>query len=231
MALDFANAISVGELSDLVEVQRGLADEPPEIPSSEQPRGLALKALTVSSNWEGLWGLLHRRQEQEIYFLSVAFDLSGSDPLVLPPKDVPEGTVYRVRRGEKISFTLGDGAPLFPPQILKGGLIIYVTIAEADKGLAHVGEVMKKVHEDLSKDGSLTDVIKDIIKNPGMALGGQVLSAVTAALQPIATILQNNKDEYVALFTGIFAAKGPWTDQLSATHNQTTIELGELPTV
>jgi len=113
--------------------------------------------------------------------------------------------------------------------VISGGLIIYITVAEADKGVVHVGEVMTKVHEDLEKDGSLVDVIKGLIKDPGQAISGQILSAATAALQPIATILSNNADEYVALFTGIFPAKGPWKDRLTATHDQTTVELGELP--
>lgn len=49
-----------------------------------------------------------------------------------------------------------------------------------------------------------------------------------AALQPIATILKSNRDEFIGLFTGIYPAKGPWDGKLSATNNGTTIELGEV---
>lgn len=97
-----------------------------------------------------------------------------------------------------------------------------------DKGVRHVGEVMAKVHEDLSREKSLTQLIKGFIGNPGKTVADEVLSAATAALQPIATILKNNGDDYEALFTGVFSAKGPWDDRLTATQNGATIELGEL---
>jgi hypothetical protein len=76
--------------------------------------------------------------------MSVAFDLSEHAPVVLPPKDVPERALYRVRHGEAVEFTLGDGAPIFLPRALRGGLVVYITVCEADRGARHVGEVMAK---------------------------------------------------------------------------------------
>ena len=187
---------------------------------------MALVSLRVTGAWDGLWNLLGRRQQ--IYFLSVAFDLSEHEPVVLPPTEVPEGALYRVRRGEAIEFTLGDGAPIFLPREVRGGLIVYITICEADRGARHVGEVMAKVHENLTADRSLTSVIDGFLANPSATVANEVLSAATAALQPIATILQSNGDDYEALFTGVYSAKGPWEDRLKATQNGTTIELREL---
>jgi hypothetical protein len=224
--LTFDDAIQVGRPSDLIELQRGAPEAAPTIPVSTAPRGLALTSLRVTRNWDGLWGLLGRRQD--IYFLSVAFDISEHPPVVLPPAEVPADAVHRVHRGEAIQFTLGDGAPMFLPRVINGGLIIYITVCEADKGTRHVGEVLARVHEDLAKDRSLVEVLTGFIKNPGSAVADEVLKAATAALQPIATVLKSSSDEYVGLFSGIYPARGPWRGRLTGTSNGTVIELREL---
>ena len=226
MDLDFGSAINVGVASDVIEVQRRTAKETASIPSSGTARGLCLKALQVTSSWDRLWNLLGKRRQ--IYFLSVAFDMSERGPVILPPKQVPESAVLTVQPGQVVSFTLGDGAPIFPARLIYGGLIIYITVCEADRGIRHVGEVMAQVHQDLEKDGSLVKVVKDFVKSPAKAAVNDMLGAATAALQPIATILKNNQDEYLGLFSGIYPAKGPWNDKLKAANNGTTIELGEL---
>jgi hypothetical protein len=229
MRSDFADAITVGRTTDLVEYMRDgqAAAAVPEIPSSDTTRGLALESLLVKDGWEGLRAFL--KQKKEIYFLSVAFDLSEAKPVVLPPKEVPAEAVYKVAPGETITFTLGHGAPIFPPREITGGLIVYLIVCEAKGGIRHVGEVLGKVHEDLAKDDSLLKVIKGFVTNPAQSLVTQGLSAFTAALQPIATILKSNGDNYVALFSGIYPAKGPWAKDLSATRNGATLTLRELP--
>jgi hypothetical protein len=225
--LDFTDGITVGGASDLFQRQRGHGEDLVDVPTSDpHARGLSLRSLTVTGGWDKLWNLLRRKQQ--IYFLSIAFDLSGSEPTVLPPKEVPEGAVYPVRHGEAIEFTLGEGAPVFLPRLITGGLVVYITVCEADKGVRHVGETMAKVHEDLTNDDSLIQVIKGFIANPGKTVADEVLGAATAALQPIATILKSNGDDYVALFAGVFSAKGPWEERLRSTQNGATIELAEL---
>lgn len=226
MTLSFDDAIQVGRPTELVASRRGVTDQAPTVPSSKIPRGLAVRSLHVTRNWDGLWRLLGRRHH--IYFLSVTFDLSGNAPVVLPPQDVPADAVHQVRSGEAIQFTLGDGAPVFLPRVISGGLATYITVCEADKGIRHVGEVLAQVHESLDKDGSVTRIIVDFIQNPGKAVADQVLRAATAALQPIAMILKNNRDDYIGLFQGYFSARGPWEGKLTGTRNGTTIELGEL---
>jgi hypothetical protein len=226
MELDFAGSIRVGDPADLYERQRRDGEGAAEIPTSGVSRGLALRALRVTSSWDRLWNFLRRKHQ--VYFLSIAFDLSGEEPTVLPPKDLPEGAVYQVPPGEEIRFDLGDGTPIFLPRVITGGLIVYLTVCEADKGVRHVGEVMQKVREDLSQDKSLTKTIQGFITNPGKTLAEEILGAATAALQPIATILKSNGDDYTALFSGVFSAKGPWSDRLYATQNGATIQLAEL---
>jgi hypothetical protein len=226
MTGELVGGISVGRTADLVERQRRAGKTVAAVASSGTPRGLAMRSLIVSSSWDRLWNLLGRGQS--IYFLSIAFDLSEHKPIVLPPKEVPEAAVFRVKHGEKIAFSLGDGAPVFPARVIAGGLIVYITICTADHGTRHVGKVMSEVHEQLSKDDSLAKSITRFVSDPAQSVVDEVLGAATAALQPIATILKNNEDDYEALFTGIYPAKGPWTNRLSATQNGATIDMVEL---
>jgi hypothetical protein len=226
MTGEFLGGISIGQPKDLVASQRRAGKGSTSVTSSGVARGLALRSLVVSSSWDRLWNLLGRGQS--VYFLSIAFDLSDKKVVVLPPKEVPEGAVFKVKHGEKITFSLGEGAPVFPARAITGGLIVYITICTADRGARHVGKVMAEVHEQLSKDDSLTKSIVKFVASPAQSVVEEVLAAATAALQPVATILKNNEDDYEALFTGIYPAKGPWTDRLTATQNGATIELAEL---
>lgn len=224
MDLDFSNAIQSGGAEDLVDTTKDSAEV--DIPFSEDPRGLAMQSLRVDTSWQRLRQLFG--QTDDIYFLSVAFDLSDKPPVVLPPKEVSTDALYKVAPGETIEFSLGNGAPLFTPRPIKGGLVVYITVCEADRGPQRVGEVMAQVHEDLSKDNSLVDAIQRFVTNPGKSFVDEGLSAFTAALQPIATVLKSNKDDYVALFSGVYPAAGPW-DGLTATRNGATLVLRELP--
>lgn len=224
--MNFDKAISIGSAADLIQRTRGRSAKVPRIPRSGVPRGLAIKSLHVTSKWDKLWSFLGRRKQ--IYFLSVAFDLSGEEPIVFPPKTVSSAAVFNVTPGESISFTLGDGVPLFPLREICGGLVAYISVIEADKGIRHIGEVMTQVHADLKKKGSITDILQQLITNPTATVADEVLAAATAALQPIGTILRNNEDDYIALFNGIYSAKGPWAGKLEQTQNGTTIVLGEL---
>lgn len=222
--LDFAKAIQVGSAADLLDTTR--EGGPPEIPSSEVPRGLAVSALQVHTGWEGLRRFL--QQHDQVYFLSVAFDLSENKPVVLPPKEVSAESVYSVPPGDNIEFTLGDGAPVFPARVIHGGLLVYVTVCEADSDVRQVGEVLAKIHDDLSKDDSILALVKKLIRNPAQTVADELLGVATAALKPIGTILAANKDDHVALFSGIYPAQGSWDGRLSETRNGATIRLREL---
>ncbi|MCA9923782.1 MAG: hypothetical protein KC421_15500 [Anaerolineales bacterium] len=230
MSLNFDQAIRVRTASNLVtsSTMKGFAGDKTvvRIPSSGKKRGLAIKSLQVTSAWDTLWKLIGKRHQ--IYFLTIAFDLSEEDFTILPPTEVPASAVYNVKAGEALSFTLGDGVPLFYPRIIEGGLIVYIIVVEADESTRHIGKVMKEVHEDLKKKDSLVDKVKQLITNPSATIVDEVLAVATGAMQPIATILESNNDDHLALFTGIYSATDSWAGKLSQTQNGTTIVLTEL---
>lgn len=230
MSLDFDKAITYRAESDLVESStiRGLTGEKSiaSFPSSEKARGLAITSLQVTSAWDALYKLLGKKHQ--IYFLTIAFDLSGEDFVILPPAEVPASAVYKVKAGETLTFTLGDGVPLFYPRVIMGGLIAYIIVVEADNK-QKIGKVMKEVHKDLKEDGSLVDKVKQLITNPSATIVDEVLTIATAAMQPIATILENNGDDYIALFSGVYSATDEsWEGKLTQSQNGATIVLKEL---
>ncbi len=230
MSLNFDQAIKVSTTSNLVTTRtiKGLAGDKTvvTVPASEKKRGLAIESLQVTNAWDTLWNLIGKRHQ--IYFLTIAFDLSGKDFTILPPAVVPDSAVYKVKAGETMSFTLGDGVPVFYPQTIKGGLIVYILVVEAKRSTRHIGNVMKEVHNDLKADNSLVEKVKQLVTNPSATIVDQVLTVATAAMQPIATILENNNDDHLALFHGIYSATDSWVGKLTQIQNGTTIVLSEL---
>ena len=89
------------------------------------------------------------------------------------PTELPEGAVYKVRHGEAIEFTLGAGAPLFPPRGAHRGLIVYITVCEADEGVRHIGEVMQSVHAELTREDSVVGIVKSFDRKPVEGSRGQ----------------------------------------------------------
>lgn len=203
-----------------------LEEDAPALERSDGPRGLAIRSITVDVNSDGIGGWFSGKQE--VYYVSVALDLSGGEPFVSPPKDVDAKALVRVTTGEEYEFTLGSGAPLYPKRVILGGLLVYVVMMESDSGAVHVGKVIKKVHEDLSSEGSLLDRLKDLIKNPGKVVADELLSAGAAALQPLGTVLSDNKDDYLGLFQGLFDARGSWQGKLAQSGGGVTLRLVEL---
>ncbi len=226
MAIDFGSALSVGDPAELTTRNFGFAADDSDTEVSAKPRGLAMKSLTVDRNWDGLWGMLGRRQQ--IYFLAVSFDLSENDVVVLPPKELSSDSVYEAKKGETITFSLGGGAPIFPPRKIHGGLLTYITVCEADKGLRHIGEVVGKVHAAVDNDDGFAAAIKKVVTNPGKAGSDAILNAALAVLKPVGVVLENSSDDHLGLFSGIFPATRSWEDRLTETRNGTTIELGEI---
>jgi hypothetical protein len=223
----FQDARRIGYSGEVSERSKGFGGDEIEFPKSYQPRGLALRSLTVTGNWDGLWGWLKGREQ--IYFITVAVDLSGTPPTVMPPKELQKNLIHEVHPGETISFTLGEGAPIFFPRTVVGGLAVFILIAESDGDLRHVGETMKKVHDDLTKnEGSVMDKLLKLIRNPAKTLADEVLIAASAAMAPIATVLSETSDENVGVVQGLFKANSDWSDQLEQTWSGGSVVLAEL---
>jgi hypothetical protein len=213
--INFTYAKGIGFIGEITERSFGFDEgEEIEFPKSFKPRGLALRTLKIEKNWDGLFGWIRRRQK--IYFITVATDLSGNPPTVMPPKELPVDPIHKVKFGEEISFTLGEGAPIFYPRSIVGGLAVFIMVCEADRGLKHVGETLKKIHEDLTaKQGAILNKLMALVTNPSATIADEVLAAASAILAPIATVLAASKDDTVGIAQGVFKANTDWANQLS----------------
>lgn len=223
----FSDAVKFGDSGEITQSYPGFAEDEIEYPRSTRPRGLSLRSLTISERSNRFWSWLQKRQQ--IYFLTVATDLSGQPPQITPPAEVSSKAIYEIRRGEELSFTLGDGLPVFTPRTLVGGLVVYVIISEADRGIQHVGEVIKKVHEDLNaNDGDFVKKIKALVTNPTKTLADEALGVVSAALQPLGTVLAMNKDEHLGAVSGVLRADSAWDGKLTQRWPGGQVEFNEV---
>lgn len=223
-------ALVLGNARDLaasVEQRPGVVETVAKWPKSSGPRGLVIKELKITKTWDKVLWMFDTTSE--IYFTGVSFDLSESKPVIMPPKDIdPETIIYKLSKGESINFTLGEGAPLFPPRVLTGGLIVYLMVFESDASSRDLGQMLNKVHEDLTADKSIMEKIKKLIKNPGATVADEALSIATAALQPLATVLKENNNDFVAPFQGYWKADDSWDGKLAGTGNGVSITLAEV---
>src|SRR5581483_5648692 len=91
-------------------------------------RGLALRELTLHHTHDGVLGrfwhfVTQSKDKDEIFFVSTALDGSGMKPFVWPPDpSVADTAVIRLAAGQTHRWTLGEGAPVFPPQVIEGAL-------------------------------------------------------------------------------------------------------------
>lgn len=188
-------------------------------------RGLTLKKLSITRGWDKVLWMFER--ENEIFYTSVAFDMSGNAPVLLPPKSFdPEASIFKMNKGETIEFTLGEGEPVFPERVLQGGISLFIMVWESDATARELGETLNKMHENLTAEGSVMEKLKNLIRNPGGT--DEILSIGTAALQPLATLLKQNGNEFLAPFRGYYKSQETWERKLSASRNGVSIELGEL---
>lgn len=222
--LDFA--ISIGDPDDLADINPGFVEPSVRLPRSDGPRGLVLKGFIFEDSYGGFSFF---RRHQQVFFMAVSFDLSGTPPVILPPKEIDvHQYVRKVSRDEPVvRFDFGEGAPVAPPRDIAGGLVVYLLLLDSDEGARHAGEVISGVHGELDKDDSLVDVVKNWLKNPGYEVGKFIAEAGAAALAPMARILEGNRDDSLAAFQGFFRADEEWSG-LTPSQNGVTAYLAEV---
>jgi papain like protease len=145
----------------------------------------------------------------ELYISTMVWDLSGQPPQVFPPLQLTSDALrfYRLEDGQTVPF-VGDGLLLWPLQHIRGGLYVRIVVMESDQEVRDVGERMAAIHKSV-RESDLTKALGAV----GLATGvtAPALAAVAAAADVltgvIASALQNNGDDLVALFDGTYGAE------------------------
>lgn len=181
---------------------------PPKVDllESDKKWSLYIKNILLKEGFEGIFGNT-LGESNEIYFVSVCWDYSGSIPFVYPP--VKEGDAARFLNSVKpgvIREFIGDGIQIWPSQKVKGGLNIIIFVYECDQDVRDLGKILKSVHNTVS-NSKLTSLIGAISVSPALATGVAVTEAVNELVGVIGSILEENQDDYVDLFQGTYGTE------------------------
>lgn len=187
--------------------------EPPKIELAKSPDkwGLYLKSLSLYQSFEGFIANAFNAKN-EVYFTSLAWDYSGTEPFVYPPKG-SQGSNFLIpmKAGTKREF-IHDGVNLWPAQTVTGALNLMILVYESDQNERELGEQLVYIHDQVA-NSNLTSLIKAISVNPALATGVAVGVAVNELLGVVGNIMKRNGDDYVELFEGSYGTDVPQSSQ------------------
>jgi hypothetical protein len=183
-----------------------------KLPTSDGPRGLGLKSLTLSKGFEGILGGVFNKKN-EIYFLSWTWDLSGETPYLHPGKGVAtEDCLIPIKTGEVREFG-GTGALLFPQRIVKSGIATRIQLWESDSRARDLGKTIETVADTIEKS-ELNNLLKFIaLAGPQVAQLTLIKDAALELAKLIGVILKANSDDYVDFFEGYYPVSTDWTGE------------------
>jgi hypothetical protein len=129
-----------------------------------------------------------------VYVLAWSWDASGESVALYPGKDTrPENTIIKLRAGNVREF-MGEGAVLFPPRAIAGGLAVRINVWESDKGARDFGTKMSEVTGAIqqSKLNNLRSLLA--LAGPQLATLTLIKDAALELAGVVGTILQSNGD-------------------------------------
>lgn len=205
---DFTQPLAEGASSG---PSAGFGDDISKVKRSEDERALALSGIRLHRGFEGIRNIFNPRNQ--IYFVAWAWDLSGNPVTFYPEQEVdPQTLIIPLVRDEERQM-IGDGILLFPKRQVAGGIHVRVQIWESDQKEREFGKRMKKVAKKVKASklnnllglvataGGITTTTVSLVTNASLELAGLV-----------GEILSQNRNDYVDLFEGTFAADRPWED-------------------
>lgn len=205
---DQPETVDLDTLDVLSEVSSVVAGEPLEFGRSVQARGLALGQLTLNKGFQSFLTRLFR-QTSKVYFLSWAWDLSGSGPFLYPGTVAPASLIPL--RDEETREFIGQGAVLFPARTVTAGLAFRMQLWESNKGAREFGATMKEV-SDAVTGSELSQLLAGVATLTGVP--GATMTAIAMAAAElgglIGGILARRGDDYADFFEGYFSASEEW---------------------
>lgn len=178
--------------------------EPPklDLAKSEKKWGLYLKNLSLHESFEGFIANAFN-PDNEIYFTSIAWDYSGTSPVVYPPKGANASYFTIPIKAQTTREFIGNGVNLWPSQYVVGALNVVFLVYESDQDVRDVGEVLVNIH-DTVQGSQLASLILAISANPALATGVAIGLAVNELLGVVGKIMKNDRNDFVDLFEGSY---------------------------
>lgn len=202
---------SLTHIHQVVEATRAIQPVSLQFRTSKDRRGLALRALELKQGFEGILGDLFDAQN-EVYFVSWAWDLSGEGPFLHPADGTSPGDFCLGMTGGGVRQLLGAGALLFPSRRVTAGIAVRIMLWESDRGAKHLGDTITSVSSTIaaSKLSNLLQMLAlgTAVTSATVALIAQAAAELSAA---IGTVLTASSDDCVDFYEGYYPAEAPWT--------------------
>lgn len=184
-----------------------------ELSVSEEKRGLALKSFKLNKSFEDFISTIFN-PSNEIYFIAWSYDLSGEPVHYYPGEGInPQDVVINVKKGKLTDF-IGDGINLFPKRQVKGGIAVRLFIWESDQKSRDLGETLVNISNAIS-ESELNNVLSLVSLVTGVTIN-LIEKAALELTKVIGTILKMDKNDYVDLFEGYYAADTEWKKGLDS---------------
>ena len=163
---------------------------------SDNKWGLYLKKFELKRNFEIF---LTPRQNNEVFFTSIAWDYNGEEPIVYPPKGV-ELDAYKFKiKPQGIRVFVGDGVNLWPPREVAGALNLVIIVYEHDGDVRHLGETLVKIRDAVG-NSTLTSILT-AIPSPAV-IPAMIAPAVLELIGVIGGLMAGNKNDWVDTVQG-----------------------------
>ena len=200
---------------------------------SRPSRGLALKALTLHEAHQfflkRLWNRVFKKTATaNIFFVSIAVDGSGTGPFVWPlSQDTASQAAVKVKVGQTYKWTLGDGAPIYGPRVIEGGLAVSILVVNSRDAVKNWGKILSTISGSLSTRPDLVSSITSLA-HPAAFTAEAALEAVGKAAGAVGDVLQVSQDKRVGAYIGLFSATGSWEGKLVQKQSGASIRLAEV---
>jgi hypothetical protein len=182
-----------------------------ELITSEEKRGLALKGIKLTKDFEGFLKNVFN-PTNEIYFIAWAWDMSGEKVNQYPGENVNAETVLIPLKAGKLREFIGEGINLFPKRKVTGGIAIRIQLWESDDEVRSFGKTLSATTKAIEK--SELNQLLSLIATGTVVSGATINLVKNAAIElskVIGTILQANGDDYVDFFEGYYASDQTWS--------------------
>lgn len=200
----------VKTFAELAEVARKTPQDAFRLMESKETRGVGIKSIQLTESFEGFIGNVFN-PTNDLYFVALAYDLSGEPVFQYPGKDVDPQSVRIPIKVGKVREFIGEGIDLFPKRNVVGGIALRIQIWESDQSTRDFGKVMGDIADRVA-GSQLTNVLSLISLATGVS--GATIELVEKAsvelMKVIGGILQANSDDFVDFFEGYYAADQDW---------------------
>jgi hypothetical protein len=187
-----------------------------------------VNSIGLHRNFEGLLDNVFDGK-MEVYFIGLAWDLSGEEPYLYPGKAIDVQSVRIPIKTNSNREFIGDGALLFPPRVVSSGLAVRIQVWESDEDVRKLGKTISSVSDAVSKS-SLTQLLSLIALagGPTTATLSLIKDASLELAGVIGTILQANSDDFVDFYEGFYSASDRWGGSKKYEGFASDITLGQI---